>query len=285
MKIRIHWLFIVFLIYTGYVGQFVEAAIFFAIVIIHELGHVFVAKAFGWKVTEIEFLPFGGVAKVDWNFKGWPREEKLVAIAGPINNFLMIAVAFIFFQLGILSRDFALFFIKVNMMIAGFNLLPALPLDGGRVFRAMMSQEHGWVKGTEMSYRFSYGIGGGLIAIAVGMMMLGYMNMTFLILGGFLILATYTDQRQSQYQQMYIFLHKNYNDNDRQMTTRPVRHISADSTEPVTKILKLFSPGITTIVWVMDNHKILGTLTDYEMLQKIFEQHVPLHVPVSEMLR
>lgn len=284
MKLRIHWLFLLFLIYIGYSGQLFEALLFFIIVIIHELGHVFVARSFGWKVTEIEFLPFGGVAKVDWNFKGWPREEKLVAIAGPMNNFIMIGIAMLFFQLGIIERDVTLFFVKANLLIAGFNLLPALPLDGGRIYRASLCIEHGWVEGTKIAYRFSYGIGASLVAVGVVMLILGYLNVTFLILGAFLLLATFTDQRQSSYQQMYLLLHKNYTQNKESKATQAIKHVSAIHDEPISKILRVFSPGVTTIVWVLDNNKVIGTITDYEVLQKVFNEDVSVYMPIQKIL-
>jgi len=283
MKIRVHWLFFVFLLYIGYLGQLFEALLFFVIVIIHELGHVFVARSFGWKVTEIEFLPFGGVAKVDWNFKGWPREEKLVAIAGPINNFIMIAIAFILFRFGIIERDFVVFFIKANLIIASFNLLPALPLDGGRIYRAIVSQEYGWVEGTKRAYRLSYIIGTILIAIGVIMLLLGYINVTFLVLGVFLLIATYADSKHVKYQQMYSFMHKNYH-NIEKNSSKELKHISVDKDEQVSRVLKGFSPGITTIVWVLDNNKIIGTLTDYQILQRVFADEVAMYEPMSKML-
>jgi stage IV sporulation protein FB len=283
MKIRVHWLFFVFLFYIGYLGQLFEALLFFIIVIIHELGHVFVARSFGWRVTEIEFLPFGGVAKVDWNFKGWPKEEKLVAIAGPINNFIMIVIAFVLFRLGIIERDFVVFFIKANLIIAGFNLLPALPLDGGRIYRAIASQEYGWVAGTKRAYRLSYIIGTILIAIGVSMWLLGYINITFLVLGVFLLIATYTDSKHVKYQQMYSFMHKNYH-NIENNSFKELKHISVDKNEQVSRVLKGFSPGITTIVWVLEDNKIIGTLTDYQILQRVFANEVAMYEPMSKML-
>ncbi len=284
MKIRIHWLFLVFLIYIGFSGQLFEALLFFIIVIMHELGHVFVAKSFGWKVTEIEFLPFGGVAKVDWSFRGWPKEEKLVAIAGPVVNFVMIAVTFAFLQVGMIAQDMGLFIIKANLLIAGFNLLPALPLDGGRIYRAMMCQEHGWIEGTQRAYRFSYIIGGVLVSIGVIMFALGYVNLTFLILGAFLLIATFADKKQLRYQHMYAHLHKNYSEADRQGVSQQIRHVSAVKDEPISKVMKVFSPGVTTIIWVMDNNRIIGTLTDYEILKNIIEHQFPVYAPISDML-
>ncbi|OEF98353.1 site-2 protease family protein [Desulfuribacillus alkaliarsenatis] len=284
MKLRIHWLFLVFLIYIGYSGQVFEALLFFLIVIIHELGHVFVARSFGWRVTEIEFLPFGGVAKVDWNFQGWPRQEKLVAIAGPMNNIIMIMIALVLFQFGVIERDLAMFFIKANMLLAGFNLLPALPLDGGRIYRATVCQEHGWIEGTRMAYRLSYIIGAILVLVGLIMLALGYLNVTFLILGAFLLLATFMDQRQMKYQQMYALLHKNYKQASAKTTSEQIKHISTNKDEKISDIIKVFSPGITTIVWVMDNNKVIGTLTDNEILHKVFDEQVPLHMSMEDML-
>lgn len=110
----------------------------FVIVLIHEMGHVSVAKELGWKVTQIQLLPFGGVAIVEDETAADPLDEIVVALAGPFMNMAMIFVSFLFWKSGVWTTEWTAFFMKANMLIAGFNLLPIWPLDGGRIVQALL---------------------------------------------------------------------------------------------------------------------------------------------------
>lgn len=121
-------------------GYFVELLTLFVIVLVHELGHVIMAKGFGWNVREIKLLPFGGVAEVE-DGSGLPaKEEALVAIAGPLQNVWMAGLAYLLGYLGLWSHDWANYVCEANMMIGLFNLLPILPLDGGKLIQAAFSR-------------------------------------------------------------------------------------------------------------------------------------------------
>ncbi len=137
---RFHPLFTLVILASAASGYFLEVATLFTIVLIHEMGHVAAAKSFGWKVKEIKLLPFGGVAVMDDQGKGSAFEEIVVALAGPLQNAIMIGVSFVFRKSGIWSDDWADYFLKSNMIIALFNLLPVLPLDGGKILQSAMSQ-------------------------------------------------------------------------------------------------------------------------------------------------
>ncbi len=140
-------------------GYFVELMTLFAIVIVHELGHVVAARGYGWTVREVKLLPFGGVAEVE-DGSGLPaKEEALVAIAGPLQNAWMAGAAWLLGQLGIWSHEWAAYVCQANIMIGLFNMLPILPLDGGKLMQAALSRTltfHGTlIWGTRMSLLFS----------------------------------------------------------------------------------------------------------------------------------
>ncbi len=118
-------------------GQFLEIITLFTIVIIHELGHVFAAISYGWKIKEIQLLPFGGMASIEESSQNvW--EEFIVAIAGPLQNFTMIFVAIAFQRFNVWSDSWTTFFIQANMVIGLFNLLPISPLDGSKMVKALL---------------------------------------------------------------------------------------------------------------------------------------------------
>ncbi len=110
----------------------------FGFVLLHELGHSLVAQRLGVKVRSITLLPLGGMALTE-SLPRRPRDELLIALAGPAVNFLLAGFFFTARASGALGGDFVDYILAANLMLGGFNLVPAFPLDGGRVLRAMLS--------------------------------------------------------------------------------------------------------------------------------------------------
>jgi Zn-dependent protease/CBS domain-containing protein len=111
----------------------------YASVLVHEISHVVVAKALGMQVRRIVLQLLGGVSEVVEEQPGSARREYLVAIAGPMASLLLAAIGYGIrpaFADGTVPRLLADTFAVTNLIVAGFNLLPGLPLDGGRVLRA-----------------------------------------------------------------------------------------------------------------------------------------------------
>ena len=123
-------------IFTGY---FIELILLFLFVLAHELGHLLMAKQFAWKIKELKLLPFGGVLIVDDAHGTTAKEECLVACAGPIQNLILILLAWVFGQLHWLPYEWMQYMIQANMLLIIFNLLPISPLDGGKIVQAALS--------------------------------------------------------------------------------------------------------------------------------------------------
>lgn len=139
IQFRIHPLFTLLFILSLVTGYFVEAMTLFGIVLVHELGHVVAIKWYGWRLKEVKLLPFGGVAEVEelGTVPAW--EELVVALAGPAQHVWMIALAWGMKMFEVLDPVWWDYFIDANMMIGLFNLLPILPLDGGKVMQVALS--------------------------------------------------------------------------------------------------------------------------------------------------
>lgn len=120
-------------------GQFIEILTLMVLVIIHELGHMVAADAYHWKIESLELLPFGGVVRMDNWGATHPREEIIVALAGPFQHVFMVIASLFFYTTGFWDQEWTEFFIHGNLVIAGFNLLPIHPLDGGRIMQALLS--------------------------------------------------------------------------------------------------------------------------------------------------
>ncbi|MEO1222163.1 MAG: site-2 protease family protein, partial [Pseudomonadota bacterium] len=146
--------------------------LFFASLLMHELAHALVAKSFGLNVPSITLFLFGGVAELG-DEPDTPGDEFWIAIAGPIMSFVL-AIGFWFlstigsFFLGPLALAMLFYLAAINLVLAVFNLLPAFPLDGGRVLRAYLWARHGDVlRATEQSARMGEFLAFGLIGLGL----------------------------------------------------------------------------------------------------------------------
>jgi Zn-dependent protease len=158
VPVRLHFTFVILLVFLATIGiQGGESGIYnvvyilalFTSVVLHELGHVAVSKRYGINTQEIVLYPIGGVARLERNPR--PKEELWIALAGPAVN-ILIAIAIgswlVFSHAEISIRSLAepadsnlLARIAIgNLILAAFNMIPAFPMDGGRVLRAVMAR-------------------------------------------------------------------------------------------------------------------------------------------------
>ena len=139
----------------------------FMCVVFHELGHALMARRFGIPTKDITLLPIGGVARLD-KMPEKPKEELLVAIAGPAVNLFIGTLLFSgllltgAFSQGIdlttVSNSFWLQLMVVNFTLVAFNLIPAFPMDGGRILKALLALKMTSVKATRLAANIGRGI-------------------------------------------------------------------------------------------------------------------------------
>lgn len=173
INVRIHWTFwLVLFLYslmaasgglTAAVMTAVTFTLLFACVLAHEFGHAFAARAFGIPTHDITLLPIGGLARLA-RMPDKPIQELLIALAGPAVN-VVIALGLVFLlpvkSLAMLSENPTLILggnLIENMLVANvalvlFNMLPAFPMDGGRVLRSLLAMRISHLKATEIAAR------------------------------------------------------------------------------------------------------------------------------------
>ncbi len=197
--IYVHW---TFLLLIGWiilahvsagdnVGVIVEGILFvialFSCIVLHELGHALTARKFGVQTRDITLLPIGGVARLE-RIPEVPSQEFLIAIAGPAVN---VAIAGILFtaavllgrfgqvsQVQIVGGSFLVKLMWVNVILVLFNLLPAFPMDGGRVLRALLATRMPRVRATHIAATVGQAIA--ILFALAGLMVPGMFMLLFI---------------------------------------------------------------------------------------------------------
>jgi Zn-dependent protease len=170
----------------------------FGCVLLHELGHALMARRFGIGTRDITLYPIGGVARLERMPKA-AGAELLIALAGPAVNFAIVVA--LLALLAISGARFAsqstlgLFLVEillVNLGLGLFNLIPAFPMDGGRVLRALLSTALGRVRATIVAARI-----GRILAVAFGIAaVLWTGNPIHILLAAFIFFAARAEEAQ-----------------------------------------------------------------------------------------
>src|ERR1044071_1228681 len=133
--------------FGGLAGLFVMGLVFGS-VLLHELGHALVARRLHVHVSGIELSFFGGAAKMV-QMPRTPNHEIAIAAAGPAVSLMLAGAGF---GLGMLTHVSLFTMIGgINVVLAAFNLIPALPMDGGRILRAILARRMSFVRATDIS--------------------------------------------------------------------------------------------------------------------------------------
>jgi Zn-dependent protease/CBS domain-containing protein len=212
--VRVHITFLLFLIWIG-AAQWraggreaaVEGVLFiiliFACVVAHEFGHIFAARRYGIRTPEVTLWPIGGVASLE-RIPDKPREELVVALAGPAVNVVIAAVLIAFLsltsapelvsdldnpQVSLLARLAA-----VNVFLVLFNLIPAFPMDGGRVLRALIAMRRPRTVATRIATRI--GQGAAFLFALAGL----FVNPMLIVIGLFVYLAATAEAQHVAFQ-------------------------------------------------------------------------------------
>ena len=276
IKLYIHWTFLILIAWVLYsqlssgipmpealipIG-FVLAV--FACVTLHEYGHALAARRFGVGTRQITLLPIGGVASLE-KIPEKPREELIVAAAGPLVNVgiaLVLAVILYAFGIPLLpdgegqsigGNNFLPSLLSVNVILVLFNLIPAFPMDGGRMLRALLALR----MDRTIATRWAASIGQFFaILFALGGLLWG--NPFLIFIGVFIYLgaqAEYSNVASTSLLEGY-----------------KVRDITMHSFTPLhpfdrlEKVVEIMLDGQEEHFVVLDNEQVVGTLSKREMI-------------------
>jgi len=268
IQIFIHWSFpliILWIIFSNVrsglnTEQIIWSVLFvltlFVCVTLHELGHALAAKRFHIKTKDITLLPIGGVARLE-NMPEKPMQELIVALAGPAVNVIIFLILYIALQIASIPFDFTaithitadnfLFNLAIlNIWLAVFNMIPAFPMDGGRVLRALLAMKLNRSLATQIAGRIGQ-------VIAMGFVLLGFFGNPFMIfIGIFIFLAAMTETEMVKTQSVL----KGHTIGELTMKQLPI----LNRTDTIEKAVQLLLDGQAKNFLVMDGESPYGTL-------------------------
>lgn len=277
--IFIHWTFsliILFIIFMNYragqnTTQIIWSVVFilciFITVLLHELGHALAAKNYNIKTKDITLLPIGGLARLE-RIPEKPTEELIVAFAGPLVNIALAFITALFISIpedtdklmaelsnGVNANNFFLNFFLVNFWLAIFNLIPAFPMDGGRVLRALLSFKLPRNVATRIAARIGQ-------FLALAFIILGFFTSPFLIFIGIFVIigaqieADYTESK---------FILKGFKIKD--VVMKDYQTINSD--EKIKKAVELLLDSQNKIFLITENNIPVGTLNRDQIIMAL----------------
>ena len=269
IRILLHWTFLLllgFIVFSevrkGGDARAVLATVgfvlaLFACVVLHELGHSLMARRFGIKTHHITLLPIGGVASLE-RIPENPRQELWVALAGPAVN-VCIALLLLPFVAGVgallesgignvaTTQGFLYSLFRVNVALVLFNAIPAFPMDGGRVLRALLAMRLGRIRATSLAA----GLGQ---LIAIGFVFYGLFNSPFLVLIGIFV---YFGARTENVAVQHLDLLRNYTVGHAMITN----FVTLAPTDTVQTAADKLLSGSDQDLIVVENERAVGVMT------------------------
>jgi len=281
IRVLVHWTFLILLAWVVFheLGKGSDAGTtaltvayvltIFLCVVLHELGHALTAKRFGIQTRKITLLPIGGVASLE-KIPEDPRKEFQVAVAGPLVNVLICIVLYPFLDRPALTttiesaaiitpENFLYSIFIINVLLVLFNAIPAFPMDGGRVLRAILAMSMGRLKATNIASRL-----GQLMAFLFFVLGLFY-NPFLIFIGLFVFFGAYSENAIVQQLE---FL-RGHRIREAMMTHYTVMHPDDTIAEAKAKLIS----GAETAFVVMNGDEYKGLVTREDIIKALQAGH------------
>lgn len=273
--LSLHPLFVIVMLMSILTGGFIELITLFAIVLIHEMGHMSAALILGIKVRSVQLLPFGGVVTIEDHGKLTPWKEIIIALAGPLQNGIMISIGLTFMTLGFGDREFILYIVHGNMVIALFNLLPILPLDGGKILQSLASRYFPYHWTLLWSSRISivtsiFVILNSLLPLIKGE---GIIQLNILMIGIFLFYSNLVDYRNLPFRFMRFLMNRNNLHEKYEAKGIIAQPIITDASKHLENVLRLFKREKYHLIYVLDKQGTVKTVMPEQRLISAYFSH------------
>lgn len=268
---RVHWLFIPLILVGMASGRPEQVLILLGSLAAHEVAHLAVAWVLGLQVDDLVLTPLGGCARMETALEADPQSETSVALAGPFQSFFLAGLALFMSGSELWDQELVRFFFNINANLAFFNLIPALPLDGGRALRGLLAQRWGYRRVTRWMTWSGRVIG---VLMAVGGVLLfrveGQLYGAPLAGGLFLAHLAGREEDQVNYRTYGQFLRKRNQLAQRRIA--PTRQLMVIEGTRLREVLEQLSPRRYHLIVVVDARlQPVGTLNEAELMDAFAE--------------
>ncbi|APH18396.1 M50 family metallopeptidase [Clostridium botulinum] len=255
--------YVVFLFYLGYKGSFLLSI---SVVFVHELIHYVTARYLGFTGFNIEIYPLGLSLKLDKLENANFKEDLLISLSAPIVNIFFAIIFCIAY--GVYNNNSLYLLYKSNLIIGIFNLMPALPLDGGRILRDLLCFKTFYRRANEITINISIGISVFFMVLYIFLFMKGYNNFNLGIISLFITGFSLKEKERVAYiimrhivKKRCKFIKRGYIEN---------QNVSVHYNNTLLQTLSLIDKNKYYIFAVLDdNMKILDTLYENEILEAL----------------
>jgi stage IV sporulation protein FB len=282
-KFRFHPLFILVMLLSVVTGYFLEALTLFGIVFVHELGHVAAAKGFGWRIRQVQLLPFGGVAEVEEQGTVPAREELIVALAGPFQHVWLIGLSWLMKLAGVFQAEWWDYFVNANLMIGLFNLLPILPLDGGKVLQSLISYNLSYRRTIEICTYISLMMSVFIVGTALFRAFKGDIQLNLLVIGLFLLYSNWYHYRNLPYHFVRFLMNREAVVGRLISRGTLAQPIVVQQHRKVADIVKLFMRDKYHLIYVIGEKGTIRAVLPEQRLVNSYFAETPPGSPVSEL--
>ncbi len=267
-RLSVHPLALLFPLLAARLGAGHDMAALAAGLSAHEAAHLIAARCLGVGVSALRLMPFGAAIELDNPYALSPGRLFAVAAAGPAASALMAVLAGALCHWGLLSPAPALAALKINGMLALFNLLPALPLDGGRMLAATLTNRLGRQRAARLGIRAGWVVAGLLALLSAwGLIARGRLNLSP-VLAAVFILASGRDEREAVSGARARALLNAIRPLDRPV---PVRVFAVNAGCPLPQALRVARPDCLTLYAVYKDSRLSSITDDRRLLEAMLE--------------
>jgi len=265
-----------------FVGMGSKVLFVFSAVLWHEMAHAQMARKLGLIVREIELLPFGGVARIEGFGVVSAKDEMMIAAAGPVASLVLAVLSYLGMLYAGRWMDLWEFYYKTNMMLAVFNLLPGLPLDGGRILRSWLAMHTEYRKATLIVAGISQWLSVCLILFVIYQYIASRtLNLTFVIAAIFLYTVAKSEVKLAGFRTLRLLAQKKA-----ELIARgsmPTVYFTVVEHVLLKDIVNLFKPQQYYVLLVVNEEcKVCRTITETEIWEQLPRKG--LYVTIGEFI-
>lgn len=251
----------------GYFSRFAAA---YAIALFHEFSHIFCARRMRVPISGICVYPFGVAARLRRGYIQSSAAEFFIAFAGPFSN------AVLFWVLCALNHfypsELLLYCMDINLAMCAVNLIPSLPLDGGRMFKSILTPRLGIIRAYNFAIKISRAAIIALIAAAAYILFVSNFNFSLVLIAAFLLQNLCSESQTLSVITVKEVLNSHAKPREREQS---VRVLCADQNLPARSILRYLTYDYFYIICVTDeNSEIIGQLTESQIFSALSEKGV-----------